>query len=171
MQPSTNTQQNAHNSQYTPRKSKSPTQMRLFGLDVNLPSAVKGVNYTQLKPPCTCHYCKGKVMVVSNASFYGKVYGWPVAYQCQSCKARVGCYDGTDIPKGTLANEQTQKARIAAHAAFDQIWRAKGKKFRHKAYLKLARLLGIKEAHIGWMSSSECKRVIDICASGKIKFS
>src|SRR5574337_856173 len=77
----------------------------LFGRTVNAPEAVARVKSGPLNAPGICRYCKGEVKLVNNAEFYkGREYGWPLAYYCSSCGARVGCHPGTDIPLGSLAD-------------------------------------------------------------------
>lgn len=139
-----------------------------FGRLVNDPVAVARVRDT-LPAPIDCRFCGGSVALVSNAMFYGgREFGWPLAYACGSCGARVGCHPGTDIPLGTLADRATMNARRAAHAAFDPLWQNKGKCSRRKAYEALSKAMGKPSAHISWMDAAECLAVIKIVQSGQI---
>lgn len=84
---------------------------------------------------------------------------------CWTCDAWVGCHETGDgqRPLGSLANEETRAARIAAHAAFDSIWQ-QGEMTRPAAYAWLARSMGIRESdcHIGMMDAAACRRVVAI---------
>src|SRR5574338_742435 len=139
----------------------------LFGRTVNAPEAVARVKSGPLNAPGICRYCKGEVKLVNNAEFYkGREYGWPLAYYCSSCGARVGCHPGTDIPLGSLADAPTMKARREAHEAFDRLWQGKAPWHRAQAYKALARAMHRRHAHISWMDEKECKRVVSLCQSG-----
>lgn len=151
---------------YIPKKDYRPSKK--FGRLVNHPKAIQQVRGTRLDPPDRCPFCTGPVLLVSNEAIYGKTYGWPLTYRCDDCGARVGCHPGTDIPLGTLADDRTQKARQAAHAAFDATWRPYGTEFRPIAYEKLAEAFGRPEVHIAWMSIEECRRVMALCKDGYV---
>ena len=140
----------------------------MFGRQVNAPKDVRRVK-DYLPAPTVCRYCSGAVRLVSNALFYGgREYGWPLAYHCASCGARVGCHPGTDIPLGTIADTATMKARREAHDAFDPLWKDKGKGVRSKAYRALSKTLGIEAAHISWLDASQCREVVSLCKAGKV---
>jgi len=53
---------------------------------------------------------------------------------------------------------------MAAHAAFDPIWRDAGTK-RSAAYAWLAAAMGIptESCHIGMMDVDDCLRVVELC--------
>ena len=142
-------------------------QRTVLGLEVNAPAIVARVK-DFLPIPTTCHFCDGEVHLVNNAQFYGgRQYGWPLAYACSGCGARVGCHPHTDIPLGTLADRRTMLARRAAHDAFDPLWQEQGPGSRTRAYKALTALLG-KPGHISWLDAEECVRVIELVAGGKI---
>jgi hypothetical protein len=93
-------------------------------------------------------------------------------WHCESCKAWVGCHDGTDVPLGRLANAALRHAKMEAHAVFDPLWRAKIAKTgmpkgraRAKAYAWLSRQLGTppEKTHIGMFDEATCRRVKDVC--------
>lgn len=150
-------------------KARRRRRYQLFDRDVNEPAAVARVKGEPLEPPTTCRYCQGQVELVNNAQFYGgKPFGWPLAYCCSGCGARVGTHDGTDIPLGTLANPATMKARRQAHAAFDALHNGRTAWDRTQGYRMLARLLGRREVHIAWLDEAECKRVVEFCEDGAI---
>lgn len=74
-------------------------------------------------------------------------------YLCQ-CGAYCGTHKGTTDPLGYPCGPETRKARSAAHAAFDPLWRGNGAPMRRAgAYGWLARRLGIEReaCHIGMM--------------------
>ena len=138
------------------------------GVLVNALSAVRRVSDI-VDPPTICHLCGGTVRLVDKAKFYGgRSFGWPLAYVCCSCSARVGCHPGTDIPLGSLADRQTTAARSAAHAAFDPIWQGKGKDARRRAYGSLAKALGLESAHISWLNSGQCADAIRAIQAGAV---
>lgn len=140
-----------------------------FGQEVNRPEAVSRVK-DSLPVPTHCRLCGKPVALVNNATFYGgREYGWPLAYACSGCGARVGCHPGTDVPLGTLADKETMLARRMAHAAFDPLWKGKGPGSRSKAYKALSRALGVS-AHISWLDAADCRRVVELVAQGAIRW-
>ena len=141
---------------------------QMFGRTVNLPEAVQRVKGVYLEPPTECRFCKGAVKLINNVEIYGREYGWPLAYRCDCCNARVGTHPGTDIPLGTLADDATQKARSAAHAAFDRLWRGKTPWHRSQAYRALARAMGVRTAHISWFDAADCQRIVRMCNDGAL---
>lgn len=135
---------------------------------INAPEVVARIK-DALPAPTTCRFCNGTVELVNKSIFYGgRQYGWPLAYACSSCGARVGCHPGTNIPLGTLADKATMAARKAAHEAFDPLWRDKGPGARSRAYKALGAALGTRAAHISWMDAHECLKVCQLIAAGKI---
>jgi hypothetical protein len=74
------------------------------------------------------------------------------------CGAYVGCHPGSQQPLGSCAGEATRKARSAAHAAFDPIWRQRLMS-RTEAYLALGTALGLEpgKCHISWMTAAEAE--------------
>lgn len=138
------------------------------GMSVNAASAVSNVS-DPVDPPISCHMCGAPVELVDKAKFYGgRSFGWPIAYECTSCKARVGCHPGTDIPLGSLADRQTTAARSALHAVFDPIWQGKGRDARRRAYASLAQALGLDSAHISWLNAAQCLEAIRVIRSGQV---
>lgn len=85
-------------------------------------------------------------------------------YRCPQCKAFVGCHPGTAKPLGRLADEKLRKAKMAAHASFDRLWKNGGKMSRREAYAWLASALGIpsKQCHIGMFDLDGCERVLEV---------
>lgn len=78
-----------------------------------------------------------------------------------TCRATHGAHpDGR--PLGTPANAETKAARIAAHDAFDKLWREPERYMtRRDAYRWLADLLGLTpgDAHIGSFDRGQCEAV------------
>lgn len=122
----------------------------------------------------TCDYChrpvalvKGNVVYPHRPDLFSKWF-----WRCAACDAHVGCHppaknngrggvgDGS-VPLGRLANAELRKAKSAAHAAFDPMWKSGGMS-RTQAYAWLAKALGISEAncHIGMMDLDACRAVV-----------
>jgi ssDNA-binding Zn-finger/Zn-ribbon topoisomerase 1 len=95
--------------------------------------------------------------MVLRDSRYGKFFGcsrFPI------CRGTHGAHpDGT--PLGIPANAATKLARMAAHGAFDGLWRSMGMR-RNSAYHWLGQVLGMprSEVHIGSFNSEQCARVV-----------
>lgn len=111
-----------------------------------------------------CPYCGRRAEYVdSKIIYHGHSYG--MIYICRPCNAYVGVHDGTDIPKGSLANAEVRYWRRLAHAAFDPLWQS-GKFYRRRndAYSWLSLKMGLpkENTHIGMFGVDACKKVIDI---------
>jgi len=128
-----------------------------------------------------CPYCSAEAEFVSSKEVYnGRDYG--MIYLCRPCIAYCGVHTGTVKPYGKLANAELRECRKKAHAIFDPIWEfrigsknSKGKVMRKAqakslVYKKLAELLEIESAdcHIGMFDVDTCKRLIEICMTGKL---
>jgi hypothetical protein len=76
-------------------------------------------------------------------------------YLCE-CGAYCGCHPNSVVPLGFPCGPATRRARNAAHAAFDPIWRSK-QMTRASAYKWLADVLSIDPAvcHIGMMNEAQ----------------
>lgn len=94
-------------------------------------------------------------------------------WRCCVCGAYVGCHPGTSHPLGTPCGPETRRARNAAHAAFDPLWRRKmtqdgapQHEARNAAYSWLAGELGleIEKTHIGMFDLATAQRVVEVCA-------
>jgi len=122
----------------------------------------------------TCPYCDRPAKLVNGNALYPHRPDLIALnfWNCSPCNAYVGCHkrgawvpelrktsDGT-IPLGRLANAELRRAKAAAHAAFDPIWKA-GVMTRREAYAWLASQLRISEAncHIGMFDADQCKAV------------
>lgn len=110
----------------------------------------------------SCPYCGSNASLVSDAVVYGTdKYG--MIYLCDNyptCDAYVGVHEGTNLPKGSLANAELREWRKKAHTAFDRVWR--GKISRKKGYKLMQNLMGMdeKQAHIGEFDVEQCKMLI-----------
>jgi hypothetical protein len=93
-------------------------------------------------------------------------------WACDLCDAWVGTHKNSPDhkPLGRLANAELRRAKMAAHAAFDPLWKS-GQMSRSKAYALLAEKMGIdpKDAHIGMFDVEQCKTVILLCTPQIIK--
>lgn len=120
-----------------------------------------------------CPYCGAAAPLVTGADVYPhrRDLHEIFLYRCTPCDAWVGCHRGTTRPLGRLANAELRRAKQAAHAAFDPLWRHRAgirtaRMPRAKAYAWLARELGIEAAdcHIGMFDVATCRRVVEVCA-------
>lgn len=129
-----------------------------------------------------CPYCNAPVELVDSARVYGGI-SFGFIWCCSrypDCDARVGVHPGTDRPLGVLANRELRNARMAAHKAFDKIWKSNLytrpfpdgvkrpvtiKGARSAAYAWLAQSLAIdpQDCHIGQFDEPTCIRVIQLC--------
>ncbi len=99
----------------------------------------------------------GKDIYPHRPDLYGKRF-----YRC-TCGAYCGCHPGGTIPLGYPCGPQTRRARSAAHAAFDPLWKL-GTMRRHEAYLWLRKRLGlaVTECHIGMMTAEQAGEVVRV---------
>lgn len=116
-----------------------------------------------------CNYCGEPAQLYAASVVYPGLEDLAdrLCWVCWPCNAWVGCHrkgDGTS-PMGTLADQPTRDARIAAHAAFDPIW-MRGEMDRPAAYAWLSQVTGIppEQCHIAGMNRDQCQRVIDVVA-------
>jgi hypothetical protein len=86
-------------------------------------------------------------------------------YLCE-CGAYCGCHPNTIVPLGFPCGAETRRARSAAHAAFDPLWK-RGSMARRDAYQWLASLLGIdpEDCHIGMMDAETARRIPALVAN------
>ena len=115
--------------------------------------------------PTICRYCGSPVVYTSNAEIYGREYGTGRCYLCRNCGAFVGVHPGTDIPLGTLANEELREYRKEAHFWFDRIWKRPTRiTTRYKAYgwLALKMELPREKTHIGMFEKEQCIKVVEL---------
>lgn len=136
--------------------------------------AAKAAEKFEKKRP-TCAECGGResVPVGGDVIYPHRRDLFSLRFWRCPCGAYVGCHKNTnDQPKGRPAKSETHKARIAAHASFDPIWKAKSEatglemnECRKRAYRWLGQEMGLapEDVHIGWMNAADCARVITLC--------
>ncbi len=113
-----------------------------------------------------CPYCGASAKLVGGDVIYphrGDLYDKKF-WHCSPCKAYVGCHPGTETPLGRLADSDLRKAKMAAHAAFDPLWR-EGSMSRGAAYAWLAKALELSpdDCHMGMFDLAGCQKVVDAC--------
>ncbi len=137
------------------------------------PLIARGVDAQRIRR-LTCPYCKCKAKLAMAAAVYpdrnlpGKVY---VCNRFPRCDSYVGVHNGTNIPKGTLANKDLRAARMRAHGAFDSFWRSRHWSRAH-AYETLALHLTLSrdKAHIGQLDIAQCEKVVAIYGGPAVDF-
>lgn len=109
-----------------------------------------------------CPYCGAHAALVTGEKVYpARRDLWHKKFwRCAPCDAHVGVHPGTVRPLGRLADRTLRKLKMAAHAAFDPLWR-NGAMTRHEAYRRLAAALEIPAAkcHIGYFDAVQCEAV------------
>ena len=120
-----------------------------------------------LPAPTKCNCCASEAIeIVENSKVYnGRSYGkYPWIYLCGDCGAYVGLHPFTNIPLGTLANEEMRKARKDSKFYFTPLY-ASGDMDRNEAYERLAKKLGISksECHFAWFDVEMCAKAADAC--------
>ena len=117
-----------------------------------------------LPTPALCPCCEGRDIVIKgHEALYGRNYSdWPWVYFCQGCDAYVGLHPFTSIPLGTLADQDTRRARSHCKVPFEALYKT-GKLSRDQAYEQLAQQLGIDKAacHFGWFNSEMCYKAAE----------
>lgn len=119
----------------------------------------------------TCNYCGKDAVLVTGKDIYPHrpdLYSLQF-WSCLPCGAWVGCHKRSKaVPLGRLANAELRKAKSAAHAAFDPIWKS-GDKSRRGAYEWLSKRLNIpfKDCHIGMFDTATCAEVVRVCTESK----
>lgn len=126
----------------------------------------------------TCPYCGQAAELLTDSSpiYHGHNYG-PV-WICRTDDAWVGCHKGSMRPLGRLANAYLRQAKMAAHRAFDPLWKdlrgaypdlkyatAKHRGIaRSRAYQWLAEALGIprEDCHIGMFDVALCEATVRV---------
>ena len=124
----------------------------------------KGVAQIQ-KLAGRCPYCGGTVTYRSAHGIYRENSRNVMLYVCSNyptCDAYVRVHEGTNIPVGTLANQQLRALRKQAHDRFNRLFLS-GRMSRDDAYAWLSCVLDAPNAHahIGRMSEYYCRRVIE----------
>lgn len=118
-----------------------------------------------------CPYCGCPATLVPSRELYptrpdlqGRLY-----WRCDRCDAHVGCHKGGCEPMGPLADRKLRQARIAAHQAFDHLWKSGGIS-RSQAYGNLSVLLKIppEACHIGQFDLERCREVLRLYGDGRL---
>ena len=112
-----------------------------------------------------CPYCGAPVVLRSADGIYKNNERGMMLYVCSNypkCDAYVRVHAGTNIPVGTLANQELRSLRRTAHSYFDRLYKT-GIMSKQDAYLWLSDLLQspLSEAHIGYLGEYYCKQVIE----------
>jgi hypothetical protein len=103
-----------------------------------------------------CPTCN--IQLVLSKTRFGIQYVPSVTCRVKDCSGRIGAHsDGR--PLGSPADTKTRQARMRAHAAFDRIWE-QHIMTRARAYVWMAKLFGISEAHIGNFNIDQCETLI-----------
>lgn len=126
------------------------------------------------KPP-TCLECGNAASLVDGRTVYPHRPDLAdLPFWLCACGAYTGCHFPGKHPKGQPAGAETRRARRAAHAAFDPMWKEAVEldgmspgRARGKAYKWLADQLGItgKACHIGHMDAKTAWRTAAICGA------
>ena len=119
-----------------------------------------------------CPYCHANAALVKGLTLYprflstlvedslNKQYFWVCPHECD---AYVGCYDGTQRPKGTLANRELRRERAITYNSLKAIWE-KGFKAQQETYAWIREELGLSKiaCHIGKFDMDLCKAVQEV---------
>lgn len=112
-----------------------------------------------------CQYCNKEAKLVTGKRIYPKrpdLFNKNY-YLCEPCFAYVGCHDGSDRPKGPLANNSLRALRRDVHFYFDKTWKTSVTS-RSSAYKWLSEKLKIKpeQCHIGMFDERLCEKTINL---------
>lgn len=127
-----------------------------------------------IKLPIVLCDCGEKCLLhKTSEKFYGGRDFGPV-WVCPKCGSMVGCHKNSSrfAPMGRPADEETRRARIQAHEAFDTLWGetlksmpGRNGELRQYAYIWLAFELRVnpRKCHIGEFDAETCRRVVAAC--------
>lgn len=108
-----------------------------------------------------CPYCGSHAELKDAIVIYRKL-GFGQVYICgnyPACDSYVGVHEGTDKPKGSLANKTLRDLRKQAHAIIDPMWKEENLQ-RKLVYQAAAQALKVREFHIGDMREEDAKAFI-----------
>jgi hypothetical protein len=114
-----------------------------------------------------CPYCNSEANLVTGYEIYPHRPDLAdlKAWACRPCDAWVGTHKNSPEhkPLGRLANAELRKAKMAAHAVFDPLWKS-GRMSRKEAYSMLSEKMSIPkdQAHIGMFDVDQCRAVVNI---------
>lgn len=112
--------------------------------------------------PPVCMECGEQSRLTTGSQIYPNredLFTMPF-YICE-CGAYCGCHPDTRSPLGYPAGRETRRARTAAHAALDGLWRS-GQMTRSEAYIWLRKSMGLDAefCHIGMMTAAQARQVV-----------
>jgi len=121
-----------------------------------------------------CPYCGGDAELSTGHKVYphrpdlASLKIWA----CFPCDAWVGTHKNSPAhaPLGRLANAELRRAKMAAHAAFDPLWKG-GQMTRKEAYRLLSEKMALtpEQTHIGMFDVEQCETVVILCTPMIIK--
>lgn len=126
-------------------------------------SASLGSDPTCIECGATAKLVGGKAIYPHRPDLYGKRF-----WLCE-CGAYCGCHGITARPLGNPCGPDTRRARMAAHEAFDPLWRSR-KMGRREAYswLSVQMDLPSEQTHIGMMTRAQALAVVRHCQARKL---
>lgn len=132
------------------RAGHEPSQQAVSAVPVTIANAV-----TCIECGAAAKLTDGRAIYPHRPDLYHKSF-----WRC-ACGAYCGCHPNTTNALGSPCGPVTRKARSAAHAAFDPLW--KGKQMtRQSAYAWLTAATGIprERCHMGMMTADEARSVV-----------
>ena len=110
-----------------------------------------------LEHDLTCPECGASMRL--KPSRFGLFYGCSTWSDTRCPGGHGARLDGT--PHGIPANQETKKARQAAHYVFDHLWK-EGHMSRSSAYRWMQKVMGMspEEAHIGRFNREQCRTLV-----------
>lgn len=119
----------------------------------------------------TCIECGNRARLVGGDAIYPHRRDlYAKQFWLCDCGAYCGCHPNSDRPLGSPCGPVTRKARSAAHAAFDPIWK-RGEMRRSAAYRWLSEAANIptERCHMGMMTADEAGRVVAAVAARNVE--
>jgi hypothetical protein len=113
-------------------------------------------------PKTTCPYCGGGARTRAASEVYGgrsNSAQWGNLLVCNNfpiCDSYVGIHDGTNSPKGTLANRALRDLRKQAHTLFDAYAVNGHIVTRKEAYGIAGQWMGVVPFHVGDLRNEGC---------------
>jgi hypothetical protein len=114
-----------------------------------------------------CPYCQQPAILLESSEevYHGRDYG-PL-WICRPCQSWVGVHKGTHTPLGRLANAELRIAKMAAHAAFDPLWKSREMKRSHAYRWLTVAMRAAEQVHIGNLDVADCYRVVEAVKNRK----
>lgn len=129
------------------------------------PSVIPGSAATVQDVDPICIECGRTAQLVKGDRVYPhRADLWHKNFWLCRCGAYCGCHGVTTRPLGHPCGADTRKARMAAHAAFDPLWKSQ-QMGRREAYTWLSGAMGIpvELTHIGMMTAEQAREVVRLC--------